>query len=210
MARGRNPEQTRQKILDVAEKLFLEKGYDDTSIQDIIDGLGGMTKGVIYHHFTSKFNILETLMSESEDTTNFEEWKGADGFSKLQNSLKESFNAYKKQSIGYSAAVTLRSPRILGEQYLQVFDEYAPQIAKIVEEGVQDGSIQTDFPEEVAELMLVTMNLWVGFQVSQLSEAQLKRKMLFFKQLFEGIGVPLITDELLEDSYKLITVLKKE
>lgn len=210
MARGRNPEQTRQKILDVAEKLFLEKGYDDTSIQDIIDGLGGMTKGVIYHHFTSKFNILETLMSESGNTTTFAEWQGTNGFSKLQNSLKESFNAYKKQSIGYSAAVTLRSPRILGEQYLQVFDEYAPQVAKIVEEGVQDGSIQTDFPDEVAELMLVTMNLWVGFQVSQLSETQLKRKMLFFKQLFEGIGVPLITDELLEDSYKLIEVLKRK
>ncbi|MGG5319107.1 TetR/AcrR family transcriptional regulator [Enterococcus sp. AZ072] len=210
MARGRNPEQTRRKILDVAEQLFLEKGYDDTSIQDIIDGLGGMTKGVIYHHFKSKFDILETLMAEAGDTTTFTEWRGANGFERLQNSLEQAFNSYKKQSIGYSAAVALRSPRILGEQYLQVFAEYAPEITKIVEEGIEDGSIQTEFPREVAELMLVTMNLWIGFQLSVLTETEARRKMLFFKQLFEGIGVPLINDELLEDSYKLFALLKKE
>ncbi len=209
MARGRHPEQTRQKILDVAEKLFLEKGYDDTSIQDIINGLGGMTKGVIYHHFHSKFDILETLMADAGESTTFSEWQGDNGLEKLQNSLKESINAHKKQSIGYSAAVALRSPRILGEQYLQVFEEYTPEIAKIVQEGIQDGSIQTEFPEEVAELTLITMNLWLGFQISVLTEVEARRKMQFFKQLFEGIGVPLITDELLEDSYKLFALLKK-
>ncbi|MBO1305922.1 TetR/AcrR family transcriptional regulator [Enterococcus sp. 669A] len=209
MGRGRNPEQTRQKILEVAEKLFLEKGYDDTTIQDIIDGLGGMTKGVIYHHFKSKFNILETLMSEVGDTTAFIDWQGNTGMEKLQNSMERSFTSYKKQSIGYSAAITLRSPRIIGENYLQLFSESVPQIKAIVEEGVQDGSIQTDFPEEIAELMLLTMNLWIGFQTSELSEAALRRKMLFVKQLFDGIGVPLISDELLEESYKLFAVLKK-
>ena len=38
--------------------LFFEKGYDNTSIQDIIDGLGGLTKGAVYHHFKSKEDIL--------------------------------------------------------------------------------------------------------------------------------------------------------
>ena len=49
MARNRNPHETRKKILEVSKDLFLEKGFDNTSIQDIIDGLGGLTKGVIYH-----------------------------------------------------------------------------------------------------------------------------------------------------------------
>lgn len=209
MGRGRNPEQTRQKILEVAEKLFLEKGYDDTTIQDIIDGLGGMTKGVIYHHFKSKFSILEALMSEVGDTTVFIDWQGDNGMEKLQNSLERSFTSHKRQSIGYSAGITLRSPRIIGENYLQLFSEVVPQIKAVVEEGVQDGSIQTDFPEEIAELMLLTMNLWIGLQVSEFSETALRRKMLFVKQLFEGIGVPLISDELLEESYKLFAVLKK-
>ena len=38
MARNRNPEETRRKILEVSKDLFLEKGFDNTSIQDIIDG----------------------------------------------------------------------------------------------------------------------------------------------------------------------------
>ena len=39
MARGKNPEETRRKILAVSKQLFLEKGYDNTSIQDIVNGL---------------------------------------------------------------------------------------------------------------------------------------------------------------------------
>ena len=45
MARNKHPEETVNLILDVALALFFEKGYDNTSIQDIIDGLGGLTKG---------------------------------------------------------------------------------------------------------------------------------------------------------------------
>ena len=41
MARNKHPEETVNLILDVALALFFEKGYDNTSIQDIIDGLGG-------------------------------------------------------------------------------------------------------------------------------------------------------------------------
>lgn len=210
LARGRNPEQTRRKILEVSEKLFLEKGFDDTSIQDIIDGLGGMTKGVIYHHFDSKDDILETLWKEAGNANPLESWHGENGLEKLQNMLRESFTSHKQQAIGYSAAITLRSPRILGEQYLQTFQEFAPEVAKVVEEGVQDGSIQTNYPEEIADLMLLTLNLWLGFQVWVLSEEELRRKMVFIKSLFEGVGVPLITDELLEETFKLFAVLKKE
>ena len=51
MARNKYPEQTVNKILDTAYRLFTEKGYERTSIQDIIDNLGGLSKGAIYHHF---------------------------------------------------------------------------------------------------------------------------------------------------------------
>ena len=53
MSRNKHPEVTVKKILEAAQRLFLEKGYDHTKIQDIADELG-MTKGAIYHHFGSK------------------------------------------------------------------------------------------------------------------------------------------------------------
>lgn len=210
MARNKYPEETRKKILDVAEKLFLEKGYDGTSIQDIVDGLGNMTKGVIYHHFKSKFAILETIMDEADEQPVLEQLRGRNGLEKLQNVLKDSFKSYRRQSIGYAVAVALRSPRILGEQYLQVFQELVPEMKKIVDEGVMDGSIQTDYPEEITELLMLTINLWIGFQLSLLSEEELRRKILFIQQMFNGLGVPLLTDEIVQDAFTLFTVLKKK
>ena len=61
MARNKYPEETVQLILDTAQRLFLEKGYDNTTIQDIVDQLGGLTKGAVYHHFKSKEAILSAV-----------------------------------------------------------------------------------------------------------------------------------------------------
>ena len=49
MARNKYPEVTVEKILDAAQRLFLEKGYDNTTIQDIVNELDGLSKGAVYH-----------------------------------------------------------------------------------------------------------------------------------------------------------------
>ena len=46
MARNKYPEETINQILTVALNLFMQKGYEQTSIQDIINELGGLTKGL--------------------------------------------------------------------------------------------------------------------------------------------------------------------
>ena len=50
MARNKYPQRTVEKILEVSLALFNEKGYEKTTIQDIVNALG-MSKGAIYHHF---------------------------------------------------------------------------------------------------------------------------------------------------------------
>jgi len=61
MARNKYPEETVNLILEAALKLFIEKGYEHTSIQDIINNLGGLSKGAIYHHFRSKEEIFQSV-----------------------------------------------------------------------------------------------------------------------------------------------------
>lgn len=56
----RKGEEKRQEILRAAETLFYHKGYDETSVQDILDVLH-TSKGSFYHHFESKDSVLETL-----------------------------------------------------------------------------------------------------------------------------------------------------
>ncbi len=60
MGRNKYPEQTQEKIVDVSIKLFIEKGYKQTIIQDILDALN-LSKGGLYHHFKSKEEILEAV-----------------------------------------------------------------------------------------------------------------------------------------------------
>ena len=56
----RKGEETRQEMLAVAERLFCTKGYEATSVQDILNVLH-ISKGGFYHHFTSKEEVLNTL-----------------------------------------------------------------------------------------------------------------------------------------------------
>ncbi len=61
---------TRQKILQEAEDLFSEKGFNGTSI-DMIAKAAGINKGLIYYHFKNKHDIMlsifQTVISELED-----------------------------------------------------------------------------------------------------------------------------------------------
>ena len=209
MARNRNSHETRKKILEVSKDLFLEKGFDNTSIQDIIDGLGGMTKGVIYHHFESKYEILQSIIRENNQEISNYNWRGDTGLEKIQNSLMDAFSNFEQQRLVYSASIKLRSPRLLGEQYLSLFSDFLPEIRERVYEGVKDESIKTEYPEELADLIVLTLNIWIGFQISVFSVEELKRKMNFIKLTFDGLGVQLISDEMMEVIFKLFDHLKR-
>ena len=59
----RKGESKRQEMLNAAEQLFLSKGYEATSVQDILDALHA-SKGGFYHHFASKEDVLRVLCSQ--------------------------------------------------------------------------------------------------------------------------------------------------
>ena len=208
MARNRNPHETRKKILEVSKDLFLKKGFDNTSIQDIINGLGGLTKGVIYHHFESKQEILQSIIRENNQEILNYNWRGDTGLEKIQNSLMDAFSNFEQQRLVYSASIKLRSPRLLGEQYLSLFSDFLPEIREKVYEGVKDESIKTEYPEELADLIVLTLNIWIGFQISVYSVEELKRKMKFIKLSFDGLGVHLISDEMMGVIFQLFNHLK--
>ena len=209
MSTKRNPEETKKKILDVAQELFVEKGYDNTSIQDIIDGLGGMTKGAIYHHFKSKFDILDTLLDDNAKNNLESLERGNSGLENVRNMFLMSLKGQKSQAITYSAAVTLKSPRMIGEQFLAVLNIVEQEIKPNLDKGIEDGSIKTEYPEEVAELLLMYVNLRVGLFLSELSKEEFMRKMNFIKFMLEKIEVPIFNDEIMCAAEELYDYLHK-
>src|SRR3954449_2883927 len=58
--RTRDPEATRQALLDAATELFGTAGFDATSVQSIVDR-AQVTKGGFYHHFESKQALLHEI-----------------------------------------------------------------------------------------------------------------------------------------------------
>lgn len=62
--RAAQAERTRQAVLDTARRLFLEHGYDATSLQLIADTMG-VTKANVYYYFRTKLTILEALLDDN-------------------------------------------------------------------------------------------------------------------------------------------------
>src|SRR5580693_4399581 len=60
-ARAAQAERTRQQILETAQRLFTELGYDATSLQMIADEMG-LTKAAVYYHFRAKSEILHATL----------------------------------------------------------------------------------------------------------------------------------------------------
>ena len=60
-ARAMQAERTRQQILETAQRLFTDLGYDATSLQMIADEMG-LTKAAVYYHFRAKSDILHAAM----------------------------------------------------------------------------------------------------------------------------------------------------
>ncbi|HEY3629630.1 MAG TPA: TetR family transcriptional regulator [Jatrophihabitantaceae bacterium] len=59
--RALQAEQTRQQILETAQRLLTELGYEATSLQMIADEMG-LTKAAVYYHFRAKSDILHAIM----------------------------------------------------------------------------------------------------------------------------------------------------
>ncbi len=58
----------RSELLAASEKLFYTKGYENTSVQDILDAVG-FSKGGFYHHFDSKLAVLEAICQQRAEET---------------------------------------------------------------------------------------------------------------------------------------------
>lgn len=212
MSRNKYPEKSRELILEASKNLFIEKGFDYTSIQDIIEKLGGMTKGVVYHHFESKTDILNAIVGDGYNNLLTEEWRGDNGLEKLQYAILKSLNDYKKFSNLYAMQISLKSPSILYEQYSLSDNFLIPKVTEVIKSGISDGSIKTDFPEETAEIIVIYFNMVIGLRIMELKQEELVRKFVFFKNVLGGLNVPLVSDEIFNAVLELseyISTIKK-
>lgn len=200
MSRNKYPEETVQKILDVSFQLFQSKGYDKTSIQDIVDKLG-MSKGAIYHHFKSKEEILDRLCSVYEDMSWFEELRSdasLNGLQKLEKIFYLQLDDERKVAMDAVTGPVVYNSRLVLESMRSSVNEVAPLLTEILEEGVRDGSIHTQHPREAAEVLILLINVWINPSLFPVDKERFLDKILYYQQLLDKMGIPLMDGDLTE------------
>lgn len=200
VARNKYPEVTVEKILDVAQRLFLEKGYDNTTIQDIVDHLGGLSKGAVYHHFKSKEEIMDAVGDRMFSANNpFEKVRNRsdlNGLEKLREAIRLNHSDEARTDMTIQSIPLTRNPRLLVEMIESNRRILTPYYQELLEEGNKDGSIHTEYAKEIAELMPLLTSLWLLPSVFPSDKEGMKNKFRFLGDMLEKIGVPLMDDSI--------------
>ena len=215
MARNKHPEETVELILDVAFRLFMEKGYEHTSIQDIISGLGGLSKGAIYHHFRSKDDILMAVTDRMTAQSNqmlaaIRDRSDLNGREKLKRIFKESISRPVQNDIFTVAPNFHDNPKLLFSLLHDTIDEVAPNyILPIIRQGISDGTIEAENPEQLAELILLAANVWMNPMIFDSSVEESCRKFMVFARMLQGFGLDILDDEILERLRELTAIYQE-
>ena len=204
MARNKYPEETVKLIVDEALKLFIQKGYENTSIQDIINNLGGLSKGAIYHHFKSKEEIFDAVCIKigQENAVYYDKIrddKTKSGLEKLREMIHSAYSNPNNDAVIAMMGKIMSDPKFLTNQILEIYELVAPKyVQPMIEEGIRDGSIQTDYPKELAEVIITLLNVWVNPVIAKTTSDEMRQKLAFFSLLLNGIGIDILDQEAAE------------
>lgn len=156
-------EERKNEILDVAEQLFAEKGFDAASTNDIINQIG-IARGTLYHHFASKEEILDAIVDRMTRRAILGAKMIIDDSSRLVlERLMGAIQALNiKNETGTEVLEQLHKPQnALLHQKMQdrLIKEVVPLYAKLIREGNKEGIFDSKYPSEAAEMIMVYSNV---------------------------------------------------
>lgn len=204
MSRNKYPEETIQLILRVSNKLFIEKGYNNTSIQDITNKIN-LSKGAIYHHFKSKEDIFLRICDEmgyeiSRQLASVRDRKDLNGKEKLSAIFRESFSSDSQKTSFQIMPNLIENPKFLAMSLKQIYEIVAPNfIEPILSEGIGDGSLKVENPKELAEAMSVLTNIWLNPHARPKDKQETANRVKVYNAMLKGVGIELMDNEILED-----------
>lgn len=201
MARNAHPEVTRRRILDAAQKLFFTKGYERTTMRDIIDELGDLSKGAIYHHFASKQAILDALCDEDSQRMKASPIRNddsLDGLHAMRALFAGSVSDAPHMRLMGEAYPTMEDPTTLAAN-LKAWRTYvADRFLELIDAGIDDGSITTDYPREAAQILALLTNYWLAPTFYPATQPELRHRVEALARICDSLDVPVFTDELID------------
>lgn len=156
-------EERKSEILDVAEQLFATKGFDNTSTNDIINAIG-IARGTLYHHFKSKEEILDAVISRiTEALMRQAEAIAADKSIPLLERLTKTVMSLNVESqIGAEVKLQVHKPQnalLHQKMHQQLISGVVPIVAGLIGEGCREGIFDTPYPTEAVEMVMIYSNI---------------------------------------------------
>ena len=155
-------EERKNEILDVAERLFGTKSFDNTSTSDILNEVG-IARGTLYYHFKSKEDILDAMIDRM--TGRLVE-KAAALLAKKEIPVLKRLTMMMTAlnvngSLGQEIMEQVHKPQnALMHQKMQerLLAGVNPLVTALIREGIAQGICKTEYPAEVAEMTLLYSN----------------------------------------------------
>lgn len=150
MGRDTEKKSVKSRIVSAAWQLFYEKGYNGTTVDDIIE-LSDTSKGSFYYYFSTKDELLDTLAMILDDY--YEELEAKmdpdmNSFSKLLY-LNYEMHSMMEEKINIDLLASLYSTQLVSERPSHLLDQnrnYYRLLNRVVEEGQIRGQIRKDIP----------------------------------------------------------------
>ncbi len=190
----KDPQERRAEIIETARQLFQDKGYERTTMQDVMDTLE-IAKGTIYHYFASKEELLEAVVEGSAEayitrlTVMLAEMQG-NALERMRALILAAPLAEQEGELLeplHQAANMGMHTRQLAVAVLQM----SPLYEQVIAQGVAEGTFHTAHPREAAEMMLAGVQFLVDSGIYPWSVEDLQRRVLAMPALVESIlGAP--------------------
>lgn len=174
-------EERKNEILDVAERLFGAKGFDNTSTNDILNEIG-IARGTLYYHFKSKEEILDAMIDRMmnrllEKAKAIADQKDVPVLQRL--TMMMLVLNVNDSNFGQELLEQVHKPQnALMHQKMEkcLLSGINPIITALIKEGIAHGICQTDYPEEVAEMTFLYVNT-IFDDLMEHSEEERQRKI---------------------------------
>jgi AcrR family transcriptional regulator len=150
------------EVLDQALALFLERGYDNVSLNDLL-AVAGTSKGAFYHYFPSK-DALVTALAQRSAAQAFEELRavftqpGKSALERLNAGLAASYQVKMAmgapEQLGAMTAMLKPENQALFERIITIWEDlFRPVLTEVITDGVREGIFDTCDPEGVGDMI---------------------------------------------------------
>lgn len=158
VSESKSTKERQHEILDAANELFAEKGYDATSVSDIMKKVG-IAKGTLYYHFSSKEEILDALIERITDEM----------VQRARKVREDKELSVVQRMVGVICAInvsghgdgdilaTLHIPQnalFHQKSYELTIKKVGPIMTDLVKEGIEQGIFKTNYPKAAVHMAL--------------------------------------------------------